>query len=461
MNKNEISIVALCFSLLTIVLPNTIFWILAIFVGSGLIYLLRKNLNEDIINYNAYFFLGLTIASVVLFLFIFSLSHAAVFNMLFFSTATLLSLAKFNSLNIDGIDTSTYDFVQIDNERLLVTQENKKLVKEDDEIEAEKIVKKVLKDVNFENVLHELKREMLEEMNGVSSSINNQLANSTNSKGEIEKKYYEMKNEQFAEIHTKIDKLISVASENQPERNFEELQEQIAASMNGKTTILLEKILTEIYNNNETSTYDMAEIKSELSEMKHSTIQLTQLQNKYMYARKEKELREDEWENLIKEVHEVALEMKENAKDEKILYESIYVKSQHQYPYLTKKGISFLSTGEYLYQIHKGQDLDFAPIMIEFAKVIEVELNTFINNQTNSKSYSLGMLSHENNLGRFFNNREKNVYSFLNKVVEYRNGSAHTGVSTQKKVEEMRRLLFTEGWIKEINDIKQALKYKS
>ncbi|XZL10173.1 hypothetical protein ACSXBF_02130 [Clostridium perfringens] len=114
-----------------------------------------------------------------------------------------------------------------------------------------------------------------------------------------------------------------------------------------------------------------------------------------------------------------------------------------KYPNMSKKALKFLTTGEYLYRINENQYVDYAPIMIEYCKVVELELNNYLKNK--------GVIQDEKMLGYINkiiqNSNMYDVKKYLSDIVKYRNESAHTGSVDREKVEYIREILFEKDFL--------------
>ena len=153
---------------------------------------------------------------------------------------------------------------------------------------------------------------------------------------------------------------------------------------------------------------------------------------------------------------------------------------------LSEKGKEFFSTADYLFHILKSRNFDFAPVMVEYSKVVEVEIferiykplekwanknNTRIktgksNSHTNRfDTITLGGLIHlvklpvfkkfvkvsyNNSSQSFINSHLPNI---LNKITKLRNSSAHKNSSNLKKASELRKILIEENLLKKITEL--------
>lgn len=163
---------------------------------------------------------------------------------------------------------------------------------------------------------------------------------------------------------------------------------------------------------------------------------------------------EDDWKIIERQMVEIAHKMVEENKDNQD-YQDIKNKYKTIYPHLNYKSLSFLSTGEFLFHLHEKETMDYAPIMIEYCKVFETELNEVLKKRkllNKKRNYTLGQI-----LVELENNAPLGWDKFtitLREVIQYRNGSAHTGQSTREKVSKVRSYLLEDKWLDFILDWK-------
>jgi tetratricopeptide (TPR) repeat protein len=189
--------------------------------------------------------------------------------------------------------------------------------------------------------------------------------------------------------------------------------------------------------------------EKEISEVRDWALNLIKLQNRCVKENDEINLNEADWRVIMKQMHEIALEMRESILVDSKLFDNYKRDFKTAFPKISDEALTFLSTGEFLYQVHQSSHLDFAPIMVEFSKVVEVELNRlFLKKRLRKKNnfLTLGQLRHTINTMKISN--LPNLDDFLDTIVTYRNGSAHTGSSTKEKVEKVRALILDKGWLK-------------
>ncbi|MFJ7370949.1 tetratricopeptide repeat protein [Lysinibacillus sp. NPDC098008] len=115
------------------------------------------------------------------------------------------------------------------------------------------------------------------------------------------------------------------------------------------------------------------------------------------------------------------------------------------FPYLEYKSQVFLATADYLYSSNRYGIMDFAPIVVEYSKVLEYELNARLKFK---KKQTLGQLIHyirENKVPHFIE-----YLSDINQILLWRNGSAHTSTSTIEVVESIRDKYYSEGLLENL-----------
>ncbi|MEH6988402.1 tetratricopeptide repeat protein [Cytobacillus firmus] len=189
----------------------------------------------------------------------------------------------------------------------------------------------------------------------------------------------------------------------------------------------------------------------EINEVREWALRLLHIQSRCV---RENEIildSEEDWRAILKQMHEIALAMRDNDSSMDLDFNVIKNDFKHQYPKLSESGLEFLSTGEFLYQTHQENDIDFAPIMVEFSKVIETELNLFLRKKKlikKNQSLTLGQIKH--NFHKIEFQEDPNLFESLSKLIVYRNGSAHTGSSTRVKVKSVRDMILNDGWLERI-----------
>lgn len=131
------------------------------------------------------------------------------------------------------------------------------------------------------------------------------------------------------------------------------------------------------------------------------------------------------------------------------LYKTIKVKDESKkrtsvlrkkYPTLEPRAMKFLCTAENLYMTYENDLIDYAPVIIEFCKVVEVELNDTINKITRRiKKRTLGEL--------MYTLKEKGsnyITDQLETLVNIRNKSAHSGECSREDMNLVRSIVLDE-----------------
>ena len=148
---------------------------------------------------------------------------------------------------------------------------------------------------------------------------------------------------------------------------------------------------------------------------------------------------DDDWEVFESKMLELADSICEKMNSDKGMKKALK-DIRKKYYTLESKSMNFLSTAEMLYMTYNDELIDFAPIIIEYCKVIEVEINTIFRKVYNSfKNHTLGeikyMLKNEGN---------KYLVDKLEKIVSIRNKSAHSGDCSKEDMELIRTTILDE-----------------
>ncbi|UTE74414.1 hypothetical protein M1I95_08160 [Rossellomorea marisflavi] len=98
MNKAQISFLAVLFSLLGLVLPVRIFILMSLAVGPSLLWFMHKAIKKGVKVYEPYVYLTLTSVSVLFGIFLFYFPTMSIFNSIFFSFTSMISLKNKNIL---------------------------------------------------------------------------------------------------------------------------------------------------------------------------------------------------------------------------------------------------------------------------------------------------------------------------------------------------------------------------
>lgn len=145
------------------------------------------------------------------------------------------------------------------------------------------------------------------------------------------------------------------------------------------------------------------------------------------------DLNTSSWGRFEKHIDKTLFAMKEYSKDTEIKFENIKNNHSIKFSKLSPKALECLNTAEYLYQSNKNSSIDFAPLVIEFSRIFEIELNYALN------------LKKEKTLGQIINTKILELNSLnleLEKIRLIRNNAAHTSIVSVDTVNELRNLIY-------------------
>lgn len=153
----------------------------------------------------------------------------------------------------------------------------------------------------------------------------------------------------------------------------------------------------------------------------------------------------DDWETFSEKIEGVIQSLEAQAAKEKKLMQNIKERIVKQYPFLKENAIKFLTTAETLYEIHKGTEIDYACIIIEYVKVCEYQLRDRLSSVLSPDDKMLG------NIIYVISNKGVTPYNRymgpLNKINSLRKRSAHTGLLSQSDVESLKKIYFDDGFL--------------
>lgn len=189
----------------------------------------------------------------------------------------------------------------------------------------------------------------------------------------------------------------------------------------------------------------------EIGKVREWANSLIQIQNKY----ESNIIRdEEEWLAIENRMADVIIQMKREDDGYRGKLEIRKHGLKEKFPKLNSISLDFLCTAEYLFDTHSNQFIDYAPILVEYCKVVEKELNIYLTKKISgiktkkNKNYTLGKCVKI--LNEYINPKNEYFLSMLNDLLEYRNGSAHSGQSTEKKVREVRKMIMDNGLLEYI-----------
>jgi pentatricopeptide repeat protein len=161
------------------------------------------------------------------------------------------------------------------------------------------------------------------------------------------------------------------------------------------------------------------------------------------------------YDEIFEKMHTIATQICNDFRNRKEnFFKRISNDINDRYSELSQKSRNFLITAEFIYTSQKEMIIDFAPVIVEYCKVIENELNwkfkdnaLFSKNRTN-KRLTLG------NIKYIIDNMNIRKLSWLSddigQILYYRNGSAHIGFADVKKAERIRNIIVDHGMIDRI-----------
>lgn len=182
-------------------------------------------------------------------------------------------------------------------------------------------------------------------------------------------------------------------------------------------------------------------LKSRVNNVREWAIQLFDAQDAILDI-------DNDWDTFENKMISIINEMKKEIPSDYNI-KSIRKDIRSRFYYLDETSKDFLCTAEYLYKYNSSSFIDFAPIAIEYSKVIECYLNDIIKKIYRlNKSMTLGNILY--NVDKF--NYSK-LYSLLKDLINLRNKAAHTGICNIENIEFIRNIVYD--LIPILNDIKK------
>lgn len=206
----------------------------------------------------------------------------------------------------------------------------------------------------------------------------------------------------------------------------------------------------------EITTQKYNEIKEHLSEINQNSVnqkvfvrqwalKLMQLQDNSRQLNLDED---DDWVKYELEMDKILHEMTQIINKESIVYKNTENWVNSTYMQLDAVSKEFLITAETLYEIHKSSIIDFAPIIVEYCKVVEKQLRTLLGNRIQSKIKMLGEIIGEISSKKII---PYNSYlTDLNKINGLRRKSAHTGVLGKSEVDKIREIFYTKNLLNKL-----------
>ncbi|MEG0692485.1 MAG: hypothetical protein RR444_05325, partial [Oscillospiraceae bacterium] len=150
-----------------------------------------------------------------------------------------------------------------------------------------------------------------------------------------------------------------------------------------------------------------------------------------------------DWSAFEAKMDLVLEEMKSAIINHDVLYSSTKADVLANYQHLNSDSQEFLSTANILYDIHQNSYIDFAPIIVEYSKVVEKQLRILLVGQLSTGAKMLGQIIGE------IDNRSIAPYNSylieLRTINQLRKDSAHTGRLAKTDADDIRTILFSNG----------------
>ena len=163
---------------------------------------------------------------------------------------------------------------------------------------------------------------------------------------------------------------------------------------------------------------------------------------------------EKDWDLFTKRVIDIVNKMKDNDSKSDNGDKLINIRKtlKEKYRKFDKDNLNFLSTGQYLLELHKNDDIDFSPVLIAFSKCLEGVLAKLLIEKKIILKNDPTMLG---NLLFYINTRSSslNLYGFqlttimyltngLKEFIKYRNMAAHKEGIKYEQVVRAKKLLY-------------------
>jgi len=152
-----------------------------------------------------------------------------------------------------------------------------------------------------------------------------------------------------------------------------------------------------------------------------------------------------DWLEFETQMDLILEEMKASIINHTTIYAEMSTQVATQYPHIDAGSKEFLVTANILYDVHKNSFIDFAPIIVEYAKVVEKRLRILLGSRLNPNIRMLGQVINE------IANQPIPPYdsylAYFWAVNSLRKNGAHAGVLTKSDADNMRNILFNNGLI--------------
>lgn len=179
-------------------------------------------------------------------------------------------------------------------------------------------------------------------------------------------------------------------------------------------------------------------ISAQKNFIRNWAIELMQLQNNSGQLNLDEE---DDWTEYEKEMENILNEMTLIINKESIVYRNTETFVNSTFAHLNNDAKEFLITAETLYEIHKSSIIDFAPIVVEYCKVVEKQLRVLLGSRVPSDAKTLGGVIYTINSNRIspYNQYLTDLYS----VNRLRKSGAHTGNLRKNDADTIRNIFYT------------------
>ncbi len=117
-------------------------------------------------------------------------------------------------------------------------------------------------------------------------------------------------------------------------------------------------------------------------------------------------------------------------------YNMLFDTYEEEYSKLSPKSISFLATADFSYKENENHFIDFAPIVVEYAKVVEEELRLKLHQPTRTLGACIRFLT-DKKVDPYYTKLDR-----LQELVAYRNNCAHPGRSTVETAKRVRSIVY-------------------
>ena len=241
---------------------------------------------------------------------------------------------------------------------------------------------------------------------------------------------------------------------------FLEMKDNVKRSLEVQDTGLIFQIENQLIDREEEVKKEYEIIKkelenknSELTDCINSVKEWSEKLIKCQVLDSEQVIDDDFWESSIKEQMNQVIDimLHKLVKTESEEYNEIYIKVEERFPRMSKTAKQFLASAEQFYQCFKNNlVIDYAPVMVEYCRVIDKTLWDYLENSTDyiSEVNRCVQEGREKTLGsgvyiaKTYKKPLASKYDILNEIKRLRNGSAHINQEREPDVEWIRSVLW-------------------